>query len=105
MSEFIIVFCTTNDFQNAKQIAKQIVNEKLCACVNILPSVSSVYSWENNVQEDDEILMIIKTKKTLFDTLCSRIKELHPYEVPEIISTEIIQGSKSYLDWISNNTL
>lgn len=105
MSEFIIIFCTTNDFQNAKQIAKQIVNEKLCACVNILPSVSSVYSWENNVQEDDEILMIIKTKKTLFDTLCSRIKELHPYEVPEIISTEIIQGSKSYLDWISNNTL
>ena len=105
MSDYSVILCTTNSIENAKEIANSLVKEKLCACVNIIPSITSIYNWGNKIEEDNEILMIIKTKKDLFEKLETRIKELHPYEIPEIISLDIKKGSIKYLDWISENTI
>lgn len=105
MSEYRIVLCTINSIENAKILAHKLVKDKLAACVNIISCITSVYEWENEICEDDEYLLIIKTKSVLYEKLEAKIKELHPYEVPEIVSLKIDKGSKSYLDWIEKNTL
>lgn len=99
-----LVFCTVDNTENAQKIAKAVVENKLAACVNIINGISSIYTWKSQIVEDKEILLLIKTKKVLFDSLKSKIKELHPYEVPEIIGVDIQDGLKSYLDWIDFNT-
>ena len=104
MSEYIIVLCTTNSKDSAKQIAKTLISAKLAACVNIVDKFESIYSWKGKIVEDNEVLMVIKTQKTLFEKLEAKIEEIHPYETPEIISFDISEGSKPYLDWISENT-
>ncbi len=98
----IIILCTTNNLDNAKNIAGALVNEHLCACVNIIPKISSVYKWEGQIVNDEEYLLLIKAKEGLFDKIESRIKELHPYKVPEIISIDIFKGSKEYIDWVNS---
>lgn len=104
MSEYIIVLCTTNSKDSAKQIAKKLVSGKFAACVNLVDKIDSIYSWKGEIIEDSEVLMIIKTQKALFEKLKNKIEEIHPYETPEIISLDISEGSKPYLDWISENT-
>lgn len=104
MSEYIIVLCTTNSKDSAKQIAKILVSGKFVACVNLVDKIDSIYSWKGEIVEDSEVLMIIKTQKVLFENLKNKIEEIHPYETPEIISFDISEGSKPYLDWISENT-
>lgn len=101
--EYILIFCTINDIGKAKEISKTLVREKLTACVNILPNVTSIYSWEGEIVQDGEYLMIAKTKKELFKEVKERIIELHPYEVAEVISMDITDGSAPYLDWIKNS--
>jgi periplasmic divalent cation tolerance protein len=102
--DYIVVFCTTPDAQVAEDIARTIVEEGFAGCVNIVPSVRSFYTWEGRLQEDSEALMIIKTKKKLFQSLERRIKDLHPYSVAEIISIDITEGAKEYLDWLGSVT-
>lgn len=104
MSEYIIVLCTTNSKDSAKQIAKTLISAKLAACVNLVDKIDSIYRWKGEIVEDSEVLMIIKTQKALFENLKNKIEEIHPYETPEIISFDISEGSKPYLDWISENT-
>lgn len=102
--EHIIVLCTINDLAAAKEISRKIINDKLAACVNIIPKISSIYYWNDEVVEDEEYLMILKTRKSLFEALKYTIIKLHPYDVPEIISLDISDGSKLYLDWITAST-
>lgn len=87
----------------ALELAKKIVEERLAACVNIAPKVESVYVWEGKLECEEEALMFIKTTEAAVERLTSRIKELHPYTVPEIISLEIrgVEGNPDYLKWIS----
>ncbi len=99
----IVILCTTNSQESALNIAQTLVKNKLCACVNIVPKVYSVYSWKDKIETDEEYLMLIKTKKDLFEKVNNKIQEIHPYEVPEVISLDITEGSKSYLDWIVSN--
>lgn len=102
--ENCIIYCTVpNDF-NANLIALTLVEEKLAACVNILPSITSIYKWENQVQTDKEFLMLIKTSQDKFEAVEKRIKELHEYSLPEIIAVPIINGSKEYQNWIFKET-
>lgn len=103
MSEYNLVLCTVNTRDLANNIAKSLVSEKLAACVNISEHITSVYTWDNEVVEDNEILLIIKSKKNLFNKVEAKIKQLHTYDVPEIISIDIQDGSKDYLKWLNQS--
>jgi len=101
--DYIIILCTINELEKAREISKILVEEKLAACVNILPNLTSIYSWEGQIVEDKEYLMLIKTEQKHFDKVKERIIKLHPYEVCEVISLKIDDGSKPYLDWITKS--
>lgn len=100
---YSVVLCTSKK-QEAKRIANALVREKLAACVNIVPMVSSVYRWKGKIMKDEEALMVIKTKSSLFMKIVKRIKSLHSYAVPEIIELKITKGNKDYLNWITEST-
>jgi periplasmic divalent cation tolerance protein len=103
--EYIVVYVTTPNEDEAVKIAKAIVEEGLAGCVNIVKAVRSIYRWQGKIEDDSEALMIIKTKRELFDQLQKRIKGLHSYSVPEIISLPITDGSADYLNWLKEVTL
>ncbi len=104
MSPYILCLVTIDDLDKAVLIARSLVERKLIACANILPQVRSVYSWKGEVCDESEILMIMKTRDDLFERVQDEIKELHPYEVPEIISINIDRGLPDYLRWIDETT-
>ncbi len=98
-----LILCTCPTSVIAQDIAKQLVNEKLAACVNILPNITSVYCWQENVVSETEVQLFIKTKLEYFDLLNERIKQLHPYDTPEVIALNIQQGDHQYLNWINES--
>ena len=102
-SEYLIIFCTVPDEDIAIKISNDLVNEKLAACCNIIKGIRSIYFWEDNVCDDSELLLVIKTKGAVYKKLEDKIKSLHPYDVPEIIALSINQGSEKYLKWIDEN--
>jgi len=101
---FSDIYVTTADLGDAKRIARTIVEEELGACVNIHP-IKSVYRWQGNIEEGDEYAISIKTKTDLVDEVTSRVRQLHSYENPCVISFKIESGSRQYLDWIQQETL
>lgn len=104
MSEHVICFVTSNNLEQATDIARFLVQNRLAACVNIIDPIRSIYSWKNEIYDEKEILMVIKTRRALFEKLTLEIKRMHSYEVPEIISAPIENGLPSYLNWIDQNT-
>ena len=100
MSEFLVVYITASG-ENARDLASALVREKLAACVNRIPGVESTYTWEGRVERDTEDLLIVKTRADLFDRLKERVQALHGYDVPEIIGVPIVQGSESYMAWMT----
>ncbi len=103
-TEEITVFVTVTNEDEAAIIARAVVEAKLAACANITGNIRSIYSWQGKVEDDSEVLMILKTRQDLFEELSEKIKELHSYDVPEIIALPIIMGSKDYLTWIKDST-
>jgi len=97
MDGFIVIYVTAGSAEEAEQVAQALVVEKLAACVNRIKSVRSVYRWQGQVEQSDEELLIIKTRKELFSAVENRVRELHSYSVPEIIALPIIAGSAAYL--------
>ena len=98
-----IGLCTVPDRDTATHIAEALVIERLAACVNIIPAVQSVYRWQDAIEHDEELLLLIKTSDALWSLLQERILAMHPYELPEIISVRIQDGHSNYLNWIINN--
>ncbi|RIH86074.1 Divalent-cation tolerance protein CutA [Calidithermus terrae] len=100
----LVVLCTVPDEDSARRIAQALVAEGLAACVNVLPRLTSVYRWEGEVTSGEELLLIVKTREERYAALEARVKELHPYAVPEVIALPIRHGSKDYLDWLAEST-
>lgn len=90
--------------EEAVNISKELVKNKLIACCNIIPGVVSVYEWEGEIQQENEFLMVIKTRKELFEDIKKHIQKLHSYEVPEIIEIPVTNGSESYISWLDKST-
>ena len=103
MTDKIIVFVTCESSEQAENIAQSVVTGKLAACVNVLPGVRSCYVWERKLTWSDEVLLMIKTTRGRLDQLQSRIRELHSYEVPEIISVMIADAFDKYMEWIDSS--
>ena len=100
MTDYRVVLCTCPSNKEAQKLAQTLVEEALCACVNIVGNVQSIYRWEEKICNDQEYLLVIKTSASSFNKLKSRMAELHSYDCPEIISLPIDDGHAPYLEWI-----
>lgn len=100
---FIIIFITVPTEKEAQKISDKLLQEKLVACVNIIKEVNSFFWWKNKIESANEILLVVKTQSKFFDDIVNAVKQLHSYDVPEIIAVPIINANKDYLDWIKEN--
>ncbi len=101
---FVAVLITCPGRAMGETIGRALVEERLAACVNVIPSVRSIYRWEGKTRRDTEVLLLIKTRRTKLPALQRRVKSLHPYTVPEIVALPITAGSTSYLTWMQETT-
>ena len=100
----LICFCTCPESGTAERIATALVEERLAACVNILPGLRSIYRWQDRVETADEVLLLIKTSADAYPALQDRLRELHPYELPELLAVESTSGLPAYLQWVTDET-
>lgn len=103
MSKYCIVITTFGNEEDARKVISEVLNSKLAACMQTL-NIGSHYVWNGDVCHDSEVLVLFKTSWALYDELEEKIKELHPYDTPEIIAIDIEKGFKGYLDWIDDVT-
>lgn len=103
-TEQILIFCTCPDSGTANNIAGALVEERLAACVNIIPGIVSCFRWQGKMERADESLLLIKTVPGRYPAVETKIRALHPYEVPEIIAVPITLGQRDYLAWINQET-
>lgn len=104
MKEILLVLTNVPDNEVAVRISRELVEQRLAACVNILPSVRSVYRWQGAIEEAQEITLLVKTTRDAYTKLEAALKASHPYDVPEILALPISAGLSSYLDWIAAET-
>ncbi len=104
MTDAIVVLCTCPNEASARELAHTLLNEKLAACVNLIPQVTSLYIWQGKQEESQEIQLVIKSRRTLFGILQQRIQAIHPYEVPEILALPVMTGNTAYLEWLQEQT-
>lgn len=102
--EYCVIYITVGNPDEARRIADTLVEEKIAACCNIVPGIHSVYRWKGKICRDAETLLILKTRRASFEKLRARAKELHSYEVPEIIALPILEGHTPYMDWLRDET-
>ena len=100
----LLVLCTCPDEAVARDLARRVVEARLAACVNILPSVRSIYTWQGEIADDAEALMLVKTRDECFERLQQTIVDAHPYDVPEVVGIDIERGFEPYLSWITDTT-
>ena len=98
-TEVRVVLCTCPP-EHAERIARTVLEERLVACVNVVSGVKSLYWWKGEIQDDSETMLVIKTPTETYAKLERRLIEIHPYQVPEVISLEVVDGSRSYISWV-----
>ena len=104
--KYIIALITAPNQQAGEQIANTVLEKKFVACVNFITPVVSFFSWQGEIDQDDEVLLILKSRADLFESkFFPAVEAIHPYEVPEIIALPIVMGSENYLNWIDEVTL
>ena len=104
MKDLVVVLCTVPDEKVGASLARSLVEERLAACVNIVPGLRSIYSWKGEIQDDGEALLVVKTPAGRFDVLRERLATLHPYDVPEIVALPAADCHGPYLDWVHEVT-
>lgn len=102
MTDKIVVLSTCGSVEEAERLARALVEKRLAACVNIVPGVRSVYRWKDAIENEPEVLLVVKTSRPLVDDLKTEIERLHSYEVPEMIALPVVDGSEAYLQWMSH---
>jgi len=100
MKEHIQVFTTTANKEDARKIARDLIEKKLVACAQIIGPIMSTYRWKGKIEEEEEWLCLLKSRYDQYEKLERRIKSIHPYEVPEILALSVVKGSQSYLEWL-----
>lgn len=101
--EHVVVYVTAPPAE-APRLARTLVEERLAACANVIPAVRSIYRWKDEICDDEEALLVIKTRAARFEALRERVCALHPYDVPEVIALPLVAGHPPYVAWIDENT-
>jgi periplasmic divalent cation tolerance protein len=104
MTDVVISYTTINTDKDARKLAAQLVEEKLAACVNILPKIRSIYEWDGEIHDEHEFMLIIKSPREKLDLVKGFVEKRHSYEVPEFISVDVIDGLPDYLQWVKDVT-
>ena len=100
MNEYIQVFTTAENKDDAKKIARDLVEKRLVACAQVIGPIMSTYRWKGKIEEEEEWLCILKSRYESYEKLEERIKSIHPYEEPEILALSVVKGSRGYLEWM-----
>ncbi len=103
-TDVVTVFVTVPEKESALALGRQIVDESLAACVNVVPNVTSIFRWKGKVTEEEEVLLILKSRAERVPALIARVAELHTHEVPEVLSFRVEDGFGPYLDWVGECT-
>jgi periplasmic divalent cation tolerance protein len=99
--DVVALLVTAPDAETGRRIARALVEERLAACVNVLPGVHSIYRWKGAVEEADEVMLVAKTRAERAAALAARVRALHPYELPEVVVLPVRGGSRAYLQWVA----
>jgi len=99
---YSIIYITTSGVSESKKIAVKLLEEKLAACINIIPTIESIYLWKHEIEEDTESIMVVKTRSALVEEVIKRVEDIHSYEIPCILEITINKGSKNYLKWMES---
>ena len=99
-----LIYITAKDKGEARKIGRELVENRLAACINIIDNMNSIYWWEGKIQDDNEVILIAKTKESLVPDLIEKVKSMHSYKCPCIVSLPILNGNKDYLEWIQKET-
>jgi len=105
MTDKLIVFVTCGSSEVAEKIAKSVVSERLAACVNVMPGMKSCYEWEGKLEWAEELLLVMKTTRDRYQELETRVRELHSYELPEILALPVETGLEKYLEWVERSVI
>ncbi len=103
MTDKIVVLSTCASAEEAEKLARQLVEERLAACVNVVPRIQSYYRWQGATESAEEWLLIIKSSRERFDPLRAALEKAHSYEVPEVLALPVVAGAANYLDWLETN--
>jgi periplasmic divalent cation tolerance protein len=104
VTDALLVFTTLPSADAAVEVARVLVEERLAACASLLPAVRSIYRWQEKLHDENEVLLLIKTRSEQLERLKLRILEVHPYEVPEVLAVPVESGYQPYLDWLAGET-
>src|SRR5580692_9299883 len=105
MTDKIVVLTTCGSDEHAARIARHLVEQRVAACVSVLPKARSIYRWDNKIESAVEHVLLIKTRRDLFAAVRAEIEKLHTYEVPEIIAVPVVEGAESYLGWVDRELI
>lgn len=103
-TDLVLVLTTVPDRETGERIARQLVEERLIACANLIPGLASVYRWKDAVHSEPEVLVLMKSLRNAVQALSRRLPELHPYDVPEMVVLPVEAGLKAYCQWVENET-
>jgi periplasmic divalent cation tolerance protein len=102
MTEMLLVFTTFANEADAARVARVLIEERLIACANLIPAARSLYRWQGAIQDEREVMALMKTRKQDWTALLSRLHELHPYETPECIAVRVAAGAPKYMEWLES---